>query len=68
VANVGAIFEMSDSQKITVLFANPDSTPAKLSSDDVLTSWKWMLNKRDVTAILQPAPWTRRNTTLLLNV
>lgn len=54
VANVGAIFEMSDSQKITVLFANPDSTPAKLSSDDVLTSWKWMLNKRDVTAILQP--------------
>ena len=54
VVNVGAIFEMSDSQTITVLFNNPDTTPAKLTGTDVLTSWKWILNKRDVTAILQP--------------
>lgn len=54
VVNVGAIFTMSDLQTITVLFNNPDSTPAKLTNDDVLTSWKWMLNKRDVTATLQP--------------
>lgn len=54
VVNVGAIFEMSDTQTITVLFNNPDTTPAKLSGTDILTSWKWILNKRDVTAILQP--------------
>lgn len=54
VVNVGAIFEMSDSQTITVLFNNPDTTPGKLTGTDVLTSWKWILNKRDVTAILQP--------------
>lgn len=54
VVNVGAIFEMSDTQTITVLFNNPDTTPAKLTSTDVITSWKWILNKRDVTAVLQP--------------
>lgn len=54
VVNVGVIFEMSDEQRITVLFNNPDSTPSKLMPNDVITSWKWILNKRDVTAILQP--------------
>lgn len=54
VVNVGAIFEMSDTQTITILFNNPDTTPSKLTGTDVLTSWKWILNKRDVTAILQP--------------
>ena len=54
VVNVGAIFEMNDTQTVTVLFNNPDTTPAKLTQEDVLTSWKWTLNKRDVTAALQP--------------
>lgn len=54
VVNVGAIFEMSDTQTVTVLFNNPDTTPAKLTDSDVITSWKWILNKRDVTAVLQP--------------
>lgn len=54
VVNVGAIFEMSDYQTITVLFNNPDATPARLQPTDILTSWKWILNKRDVTAVLQP--------------
>jgi len=54
VVNVGVTFTMSDTQIITILFNNPDTTPSKLSPDDVLTSWKWMLNKRDVTAVLQP--------------
>ena len=54
VVNVGVIFEMSDTQTITLLFNNPDTTPSKLTGTDILTSWKWILNKRDVTAILQP--------------
>lgn len=54
VVNVAAVFTMSDTQTITVILNNPDSTPSKLSQEDVLTSWKWMLNRRDVTAALQP--------------
>lgn len=54
VVSVGASFEMSDGQVITVLFNNPDVTPAKITKTDVITSWKWLLNRRDVTAVLQP--------------
>ncbi|MCO8088247.1 hypothetical protein [Acinetobacter indicus] len=54
VVNVGVIFEMSDTQTVTVLFNNPDTTPGKITDNDVITSWKWILNKRDVTAVLQP--------------
>lgn len=54
VVNVGVIFEMSDTQTVTVLFNNPDTTPGKITANDVITSWKWILNKRDVTAVLQP--------------
>lgn len=45
---------MSDGQTVTILFYNPDSTPSKLLPNDILTSWKWILNSRDVTAVLQP--------------
>lgn len=54
VVNGGAIFEMSDTQTITVLFNNPDTTPAKITPEDTMTSWKWLLNRRDVSAALQP--------------
>ena len=54
VVNGGAIFEMSDEQTITVLFNNPDTTPAKITPEDTMTSWKWLLNRRDVSAALQP--------------
>lgn len=54
VAQVAAIFEMNDGQAVTIVFHNPDSTPSKLSSTDILTSWKWLLNKRDISAAVQP--------------
>lgn len=54
VAQVAAIFEMSDGQSVTIVFHNPDNTPSKLGKSDVLTSWKWLLNKRDVSAAVQP--------------
>lgn len=67
VVNVGAIFEMSDTQTITILFNNPDTTPSKLTGTDVLTSWKWILNKRDVTAILQPRAVDARKYPIIAN-
>lgn len=54
VTNIAFVFDLSDGQKLSIWFHNPDSTPSQLKADDVMISWKWMLNKRDVTAVLSP--------------
>ena len=54
VTNIAFVFDLSDGQKLSIWFHNPDSTPSKLMPSDIMISWKWMLNKRDVTAILSP--------------
>ena len=54
VTNIAYIFDLSDGQKLSIWFHNPDSTPSQLKPDDIMISWKWMLNKRDVTAVLSP--------------
>lgn len=52
--HVAALFELSDGQTITAWFHNPDLTPAKFGPADMLVSWKWMLNKKDVTIVVAP--------------
>jgi hypothetical protein len=54
VLQVMVLFQMSDGQTISVWFHNPDTTPAKLTPLDELISWKWMLNKKDVTIVVAP--------------
>lgn len=54
VAQVMALFTMSDGQTVSIWFHNPDTTPAKLMPLDELISWKWMLNKKDVTIVVAP--------------
>ncbi|WMC11768.1 hypothetical protein PU634_05215 [Oceanimonas pelagia] len=54
VAQVAAVFELSDGQTVTVYFHNPDSTPNKLTPTDEMVSWKWMLNKKDITIVVAP--------------
>lgn len=51
---IAVIFAMDDGQAITVWFHNPDTTPNKLTPMDELVSWKWMLNKKDVTIVVAP--------------
>jgi len=51
---IAVLFAMDDGQSITVWFHNPDTTPNKLTPMDELISWKWMLNKRDVTIVVAP--------------
>lgn len=51
---VAVVYELSDGQTATVMFHNPDSTPTKLSSNDEMISWKWMLNKKDITIVVAP--------------
>jgi len=52
--HVAVIFAMSDGQTISIMLHNPDSTPAKLTPMDLMVSWKWLLNKRDITAVVAP--------------
>jgi hypothetical protein len=54
VVNIAQIFELDDGQTVTIVYHNPDSTPSKLNPGDLVTSWKFLLNKRDVSAVLQP--------------
>lgn len=54
VANVAAVFELSDGQGVTIFFHNPDVTPKKMMPTDELISWKWLLNKKDITIVVAP--------------
>ncbi|MDA3979865.1 hypothetical protein PF272_12880, partial [Gallibacterium sp. AGMB14963] len=53
-ANVVALFELSDGQTISIYFHNPDVTPKKIAPQDEVISYKWLLNKKDVTIIVAP--------------
>jgi len=54
VANVAAIFELSDGQTVSIYFHNPDTTPGKMTPTDEVISWKWLLNKKDITIVVAP--------------
>lgn len=52
--NIAFVISLSDGQQMSIWFHNPDDTPGKILPSDIMISWKWLLNKRDVTAILSP--------------
>jgi len=54
VANVAAIFELSDGQTVSIYFHNPDVNPNKMAGTDEVISWKWLLNKKDITIVVAP--------------
>lgn len=54
VANVAAVFELSDGQTVSVFLHNPDVTPNKMAPMDELVSFAWRLNKRDITIVVAP--------------
>jgi len=47
-------FTFSDGQTVSILFHSPGSDPMKLRADDTLIAYRWMLNKRDITATVSP--------------
>lgn len=53
-ANIAVTFMLTDGQTISVIFHNPDMTPNKIDPTDELISWKWMINKKDVTIVVAP--------------
>lgn len=48
------LFLMDDGQSVSVFFHNPDTTPNKLTPTDEMVSWKWVLNKKDITITVAP--------------
>lgn len=54
VSNVVAWFEMDDGQAVGVFFHNPDKTPKKIDPTDEMISYKWVLNKKDITIVVAP--------------
>ncbi|MGZ8220079.1 MAG: defense against restriction DarA-related protein [Methylobacter sp.] len=54
VAQVAAVFELSDGQTVSIFFHNPDVNPKKITATDELISWKWLLNKKDITIVVAP--------------
>jgi len=52
--NVAVVYELTDGQTVSVFFHNPDTTPKKIAPGDELVSWKWMLNKKDITVAVAP--------------
>lgn len=53
-ANIAVTFNLTDGQTISVLFHNPDTTPNRIQPSDSLVSWKWLINKKDVTIVVAP--------------
>lgn len=51
---VPVLFALADGQSVTVWFHNPDSSPNKITPMDDLVSWKWVLNRQDITIAVAP--------------
>ena len=60
-ANVAAVFTLSDGQSVTVYMHNPDTTPKKIQPTDEVVSWKWLLNRTDITIAVAPERGTDLN-------
>jgi hypothetical protein len=52
VVNVVVIFELTDGQTITIFFHHGGANPNKVQQQDELISWRWMLNKKDISVLV----------------
>lgn len=52
--NRAIVFELTDGQTISVYLHNPDIKDKSVGADDNFISYKWLLNKRDVTILVAP--------------
>ena len=47
-------FTFDDGQTVSILFHSPGRDPMRLKADDTLIAYRWMLNRRDITATVAP--------------
>jgi hypothetical protein len=49
-----AIFKLTDGQTVSIYFHNPDAKSTRIAPTDEVISWKWLLNKKDITIVVAP--------------
>lgn len=53
-AIITALIPISDGQSISIIFYAPDDDPLKITANDTLIAFRFLLNKRDITHIVAP--------------
>ena len=49
-----ATFTFDDGQTVSILFHSPTADPKKFKPSETLIAYRWLLNKRDITAVVSP--------------
>ena len=53
-ASVVVQIPFSDGQVISIVFHSPDNDKMKITADDEILAFRWLLNKRDITQVVSP--------------
>lgn len=53
-SSVTAQIPFSDGQVITIVFHSPNGDTKKITPDDEIVAFRWLLNKRDITHVVSP--------------
>ncbi len=53
-ATVTVQLPVSDGQVISIIFHSPDNNKMKITASDEILAFRWLLNKRDITAAVSP--------------
>ncbi|MGL5905414.1 MAG: hypothetical protein ACRCZA_01650, partial [Shewanella sp.] len=54
-ATLTARFPISDGQAVSIIFHSPSGDPKKITADDTLVAFRFLMNKRDITNVVAPA-------------
>jgi len=53
-ATVAVQIPMSDGQVVSIIFHSPDNNKMKITAEDEIIAFRWLLNKRDITHVVSP--------------
>ena len=53
-ATVTVQIPFSDGQVVSIIFHSPDNNKMKITADDEIIAFRWLLNKRDITQVVSP--------------
>ncbi len=53
-ATVTVQIPFSDGQVVSIIFHSPDNNKMKITADDEIIAFRWLLNKRDITHVVSP--------------
>ncbi len=53
-ATVTVQIPFSDGQVVSIIFHSPDNNKMKITAEDEIIAFRWLLNKRDITHVVSP--------------